>query len=144
MKEIWERFSVHERIAAGGAVVVAISLFLPWYGYSFLGYSASIDGFHSYGLLAALGVVVLVFGLVAEARGVKLPARAAIGRRSNLAGGILMVVGSLLFLLAYHQSSSSSTVLFSYGPETGVYLAILGSVLALFGVVSAGRSGAAG
>ena len=143
MNQIWGHLRGREGMAAAGALVVAISLFLPWYGYSFLGYSVSIDGFHSYGLLSALGVVVMAFTLVAGARRSQLPGWAGIGRRSYLASGILMLAGSVLFLVAYHRSYSSGSVLFTYGPQPGVYLAILGSALALFGIARAGRRGTA-
>ncbi|ACU53022.1 hypothetical protein Afer_0047 [Acidimicrobium ferrooxidans DSM 10331] len=121
----WAALGTSGRIVTVVSVIVLIALFLPWYGVSIGSLSVSVDGLHSYGLLTALGVVVVAVGVGANAPWV---------RGARLAGVVLEAVGAVAFLAAYHAAGSTSALSVSFGPEIGVYLALLAS---LVGVVAA-------
>lgn len=121
----WAALGTSGRIVTVVSAVVLVALLLPWYGVSVGSLSVSVDGLHSYGLLSALGVVVVAAGVVAQAPWV---------RSARLVGVVFEAVGAVAFLAAYHAAGSTSALSVSFGPEIGVYVALLAS---LVGVVAA-------
>ena len=57
------KLSRNQQIALGGGVLAIISLFLPWYGFSFAGIGANIQAFDS-GFFAWAGVLLAIAGAV--------------------------------------------------------------------------------
>ena len=57
------KLSQNQKIALGGGVLAIISLFLPWYGFSFAGVGANIGAFDS-GFFAWAGLVLAIAGAV--------------------------------------------------------------------------------
>ena len=55
------KLSQNQRIAVGGGVLAIISLFLPWYGFSFGGIGANIGAFDS-GFFAWAGILLAIAG----------------------------------------------------------------------------------
>ncbi len=56
------KLSQNQKIAAGGGVLALVSMFLPWYGFSFSGFGgASINAWSS-GILAWGGIVLAIAG----------------------------------------------------------------------------------
>ena len=81
------------------SVVVLITVFLPWWSVSYLGFSASTNGFHSGGILtflAALAGIALAFLDIPNARYRVL----AVG-----GVGILALLGVIIAFTAYGGSS---------------------------------------
>jgi hypothetical protein len=59
----FSKLSQNQRIAVGGGVLAIISLFLPWYGFSFGGIGANIGAFDS-GFFAWSGILLAIAGAV--------------------------------------------------------------------------------
>lgn len=59
----FSKLSQNQRIAVGGGVLAIISLFLPWYGFSFGGIGANIGAFDS-GFFAWAGILLAIAGAV--------------------------------------------------------------------------------
>ncbi|MDJ0924863.1 MAG: hypothetical protein QNJ77_09890 [Acidimicrobiia bacterium] len=57
------KLSRNQQIALGGGILAIISLFLPWYGFSFAGIGANIQAFDS-GFFAWAGVLLAIAGAV--------------------------------------------------------------------------------
>jgi len=55
------KLSQNQKIALGGGVLAIISLFLPWYGFSFAGIGSNIGAFDS-GLIAWGGLILAIAG----------------------------------------------------------------------------------
>jgi hypothetical protein len=55
------KLSQNQKIALGGGVLAIISLFLPWYGFSFAGIGSNIGAFDS-GLFAWGGLILAIAG----------------------------------------------------------------------------------
>jgi hypothetical protein len=116
MAQRWAALGTMGRVAAILTAVVLIALLMPWYGVSIGSYSISVDGFHSFGLLTALGVVSVVAGIVRN--------DASWARSARLVGTILETAGAALFLASYHTAYSTNVLSVSFGPQIGVYLAL--------------------
>ena len=59
----FSKLSQNQKIAMGGGVLAIISLFLPWYGFSFGGIGANIGAFDS-GFFAWAGMLLAIAGAV--------------------------------------------------------------------------------
>ena len=57
------KLSQNQRIALGGGVLAIISIFLPWYGFSFAGIGSNIGPFDS-GFFAWAGLLLAIAGAV--------------------------------------------------------------------------------
>ena len=133
------------RMAAGGAVLGLISSFLPWYGVSAFGFSASVDGWHGWGFLAALaflgaGALVLlpVFGVSLQPLHDALPPTVD-ETRLVLGAGVIAVVTTLLFIVTTGGGGSS---LVSAGPAIGAWISLLCGVLVAAGGYTLQHKGA--
>jgi len=59
----FSKLSQNQKIALGGGILAIISLFLPWYGFSFGGIGANIGAFDS-GFFAWAGLLLAIAGAV--------------------------------------------------------------------------------
>ena len=119
-------------VVVGASALAFICLFLPWYGYSDLGYGASVSGWSTgYGwlgglLIVASGVYLLLQRSQADLSRVKLgPATVVLGAA---------VVGTFLVILRWISLPSGhvgvdGVNLFNYGPEVGIYLTLIVGVV---------------
>jgi hypothetical protein len=133
------RFSKVDWAVVGGGGLALISLFLPWYGASAGGFSASVSGWStSYGWLGGLLIVSAGLYLVLHRSGVNLsavPVTPAVVVVGAAVFGTLIVIIRWLTLPSGHAGVVGITV-FSYGPRVGIYLTIVA------GVVQAGAAAA--
>jgi hypothetical protein len=66
----WKSLSTRDQVAIGASAVALIALFLPWYGVSADGFSASVSGWStSYGWLGAILIIAAGGLLVAHRAG---------------------------------------------------------------------------
>jgi hypothetical protein len=97
------RLTNGDRITGIGTVLLLISLFLPWYGVSFLGISAQADGLDGHGYLYVVLLVSLAIlaYLVLRAGWEELPARLPLAheRRLLAAAGLNAALVLLAFLV---------------------------------------------
>jgi hypothetical protein len=130
-----KRLSTLDRVVVGAAIVGLISLFLPWYGASSLGISASVTGWStSYGWLGALLIVAAGVYLVLHRSAVDL-SRVRYGPAVVVLGA--SVIGTVIVAIRWaslprgHAGVQGVTVV-SYGPRAGIVIAlIVGIVQAL-------------
>jgi hypothetical protein len=136
------RLNTTDRVIVGGAVVVFVSAFLPWWGYSgpLAIYSASVMGW-SAGFTAWAGIVLLVAAgayVVLLRSEVKLP-NANVGRAVLVAGAA--VIGFVLVLLRWLTMPRVSAGLAgSIGPRYGLWLAVLAGLVETAAAVVALRA----
>lgn len=57
----FSKLSQNQKIALGGGALAVISLFLPWYGFSFAGFTENIIGFEA-GFFAWFGMLLAIAG----------------------------------------------------------------------------------
>lgn len=131
--------AIYDRLGSGGLlltvveVVIAVSLFLPWHRYAILGLRGTTDGFHSWGLVTALGVVVTVWALTAEER-----ARRITLQTVRYVGTALEFLGAALFLAIGPGSYHSDKVQAAYGPSYGAVVAFIAALAAFLLVLRQG------
>jgi len=124
---------------AASTTVVGVALFMPWYSMkssvSFL-YPAE-NGWTSWGFLAVFGVITGVVGLMSvepdEATGPpRLPVSAAtvflIAAGMQLAGPVLFYVFNH-HVYPFPTAGPTNGSLLAFGPQFGIYVAILGGVV---------------
>lgn len=133
MRAIFERLGSEGRLLTVLEVAVALSLFLPWHHYAILGLRGTTDGFHSWGLVTALGVVVTVWALTAEDR----PRRVTL-RTVRMVGTGLEFLGAALYLVIGPGSYHSDKVQATYGPSYGAVVAFLVGLAAFLLVLRQG------
>ena len=131
-----KRFSGLDWTVLVTAGIALISLFLPWYGVSVLGFNASVSGWSTgYGWLAALALVAagVYLGLAKGGDALK-----NVSVPPALIVLILASVGTVLILIRWATLPSGSITSaggsFSYGPRFGIFLALIA------GLVQAGVS----
>lgn len=120
-----------DRAIAGGAVVVFVSGFLPWWGYNGpLGlYSASVSGW-SAGVSAWAGILLLTLAgvyLVLRRSDVQLPTLPigpAVAAAGTAALGLLLVVIRWLTLPRVHAGLAGSI-----GAKYGIWIALVAGVI---------------
>jgi hypothetical protein len=134
LSEIIASLGVHERTAAAGALVVAGSLLLPWYGVPFGGGLAktgiSAFGFVEAALLFTVGATLWL--ILERGRGRELPL--------PLHEGTLMIVAGVwaALLVLYRMMDRPDFTLgdggMSFGLRYGIFVALAGAtVLAIAG-----------
>jgi hypothetical protein len=138
-----KRLSRRDRAVVGAAGVSLISLFLPWYGASAGGFSASVSGWGtSYGWFGALLIVAAGVYLALQRSEVNLanvpltPAVVVLGA-STL--GTLIVIMRWITLPSGHTSISGITV-FSYGPRVGIFLTMIAGLVQVAAAVALFRT----
>jgi hypothetical protein len=113
---------------AGAGGVALIALFLPWYGFSFENYSASVSGWStSYGWLGAILIIAAAVYLVMQRSQVNLsnmpvgPAVAVLGASA---------LGTLIIAIRWLTVPRASFGLAgSYGPRAGIIIALLAGIV---------------
>ena len=132
-------------VAAGG--VAFIALFLPWYGVSVAGFSASVSGWStSYGWLGGLLIVAAAVWFLLWRSDVAIPKEPLSPLAATTGAAAL---GTLLVILRWAtlprgHAGIFGRSLYSYGPRVGIWITL---VVGIVEVVCAGalfaRSGEA-
>jgi hypothetical protein len=120
----------------GGSLVLFIAMFLPWYGadVSTVGYSVSesVSGFHSWGWLTFLVLLLVVaFWTVRKyfTKEVTLPELPVTDAIALMIGGGLEVLGVILFWIAGHSDIGSFNFPgISVGVRWGLFVALIGGI----------------
>jgi hypothetical protein len=142
MRVDWKKLSTTDRAIVGGAGVVFIAGFLPWWGYSgpLSLYSASVDGW-SAGFTAWAGTLLLFLAgvyLLIRVAGVTMP-NPGIGPNLLVAAGatlgLLLVIIRWLTLPRVHAGLEGSI-----GARYGIWIAIIGGAVELAGAIMALRA----
>jgi len=137
-----KRLSTVDKVLVGAAIVALISLFLPWWGVSAGGFSASVSGFStSYGWLGALLIVAAGVYLVLQRSEVdlgKMPVTPAVVVLGAAALGTLIIILRWLTIPSGHFGFGKDT--YSYGPSAGLYIALIAGVAAVVCAVMTFRS----
>jgi hypothetical protein len=119
------RLSQVERVVGGASVVVLISLFLPWFGFSVLGESFTVSGLTAHGYLYVLLILTLVIlaYLVLRAGWDQLPFSLPIAH-----GPLLLIGTGLQFLLVLIGFLDKPLSVLSW--EVGAYLGLVAAAVA--------------
>lgn len=119
------RLSQVEQVVGGASVVVLISLFLPWYGFSELGSSFTISGTstHGYLFLVLILALAIIAYLILRSGWSQLPFTLPIAH-----GPLLLLGASLQFLLVLIGFFDKPAPGLDW--EIGAYLALLAAVVA--------------
>ena len=116
------RWTAGDRITGISTVLLLISLFLPWYGVSFLGISAQADGLtgHGYLYIVLLLCLAILGYLGLRAGSEELPARLPLAHEQRLlaATGVNAALVLLAFLIRPDGTS------WRFGAFTGVLAAL--------------------
>ena len=116
------------RIVGGCTFVVFIALLLPWYSVSFLGVSASLNGFHGWGWITFVGLIAGVLatvelgGLRRATASVPRPERRV--RLVPLLAGVVEAVGAIGYLADIASSTHGIG-----SPSVGLYLALIAGLV---------------
>lgn len=125
------KYSTQEKVLGGAAIVALIALFLPWYGASVAGFSASVSGWNtSWGwlgglLLVAAGVYLVLLRSDVNLSKMPLTPLVAIAGISLL--GTVIVVIRWLTLPSGHGGVGG--IGYSYGPRVGIFLALIAGIV---------------
>lgn len=138
-----KRLSRVDWLVVGAAALALIALFLPWYGASTLGFSASVTGWStSYGWLGALLIVASGVYLVLQRAQADL-SRVRLGPATVVLGtalvGTVVVVLRWISLPRGHAGLQGITVV-SYGPRVGIWLTVVVGVVQVLAALSLFRS----
>lgn len=129
MRFDWKQLSTQDRVIAGGAGVVFIALFLPWYGVSVGPFSASVSGWSAGFTAWAGGLLLTIAGalLVTRRSGGRLPSL-QVGPAVLVAGvaalGLLLVIIRWVTLPRY----TSVTTSYDAGARYGLYVALIAGI----------------
>ena len=133
----WKRLSTLDRVVAGGAAIVFIALFLPWWGIDIEGFSYSVDGWSAGFTAWAGGLLLTIAGvlLVLRRSGANI-APANIGPSVLVVGiagvGVLLVIIRWASLPRYRG--------FGVGARYGLYIALIAGIAELVAAVMAMRA----
>jgi hypothetical protein len=116
-------------VGCGG--IAFIALFLPWYGVSVSGYSASVSGWSTdYGWLGALLILAAGIYMVAE----KSADLSSISVRPAVIETAAAGLGTLIVIIRISTLPSGSAGFagfsYSYGPSFGIFLALIAGLVA--------------
>jgi len=116
------RWTAGDRITGISTVLLLVSLFLPWYGVSFLGISAQASGLtgHGYLYIVLLLCLAILAYLGLRAGSEELPARLPLAHEQRLlaATGVNAVLVLLAFLIRPEETGRR------FGAFTGVLAAL--------------------
>ncbi len=131
MRIDWKKLDQLDRVVAVTSAVALVSMFLPWYGVSVLGFSSSVSGFGSgYGWIGALLIIAGGLYLVMLRSGTSMP-------QTNMGPGVIVLglsgIGALLVVIRWLALPSGSGGVtgdaYSYGPRIGMYLTLIAGVI---------------
>jgi len=116
------RWTAGDRITGISTVLLLVSLFLPWYGVSFLGISAQADGLtgHGYLYIVLLLCLAILGYLGLRAGSEELPARLPLAHEQRLLAAT--GVNAALVLLAFLIKPDGTS--WRFGAFTGVLAAL--------------------
>jgi hypothetical protein len=119
------RLSRADQAAGGASLVVLISLFLPWFGFSTLGASISVSGTSAHGYLVLVVITALLIAgyLLLRSGWGEFPFPLPVAHETLLLAGT-----SVQFLLVL--TGFLDVPLAGLGWETGAYLAVISAALA--------------
>jgi hypothetical protein len=129
-----KKLTTLDRVVVGAGVIAIVALFLPWYGYSGLGYSASVGGFSAgfFGWFGAFLIIGAGVYLALVRSGTNMTAMKWPPGRVVF---VLSVAGTVLVALRWITIPSGT---FNYGPNSFHYGALYGMILTLIlGIVQA-------
>jgi hypothetical protein len=110
-------------------IVSLIALFLPWWGVSVLGYSASISGWRtSYGWLGGLLVVVGAAWFVLHRGGIRLP-ELPVSRLTAALGATILGLVIILVRWATLPRGGYLGRDFNYGGRAGIWIAAIAAAV---------------
>ncbi len=121
------RLTTVDKVVAGGSLIALISIFLPWYSFSYLGYTTTISGTTGHGWLwlEFLVALVLIAYLASRAAWDRLPFTMPVAHAPLLIVGTALQL--LLVLIAFIDIPyGSSGVGWTWGAFVGL-LAALGA-----------------
>jgi len=133
----WKRLSTLDRVIAGGAAIVFIALFLPWWGIDVEGFSYSVDGWSAGFSAWAGGLLLTIAGVLVVLR--RSGANVSVG---NL-GPSLLVVGIAalgLLLVIIRWASLPRYRGFGVGAKYGLYIALIAGIAEVVAAVMAMRT----
>lgn len=137
------RLSRLDWIVVGASVLALISLFLPWYGASSLGFSASVSGWStSYGWLGGLLIVASGGYLILQRSQADL-SRVKLGPATVVLGAA--VLGTVIVILRWislprgHAGVDGITI-YSYGARVGIYITLIAGVVQVISALRLFRS----
>jgi hypothetical protein len=136
------KFSTVDKVLGGAGVLGLIALFLPWYGASGGGFSASVSGWStSYGWLGALLIIAAAAYLVLQRSEVDLSKMPLTPLVIILGASVL---GTLIVALRWATLPSGHVGIrgfgYSYGPSVGIILEIIAGVVEVVCAVMMFRS----
>ena len=131
MRIDWKKLDSLDRVVAITAAVTVVSMFLPWYGVSVLGFSSSVSGFGSgYGWIGALLIIAAGLYLVMLRSGSTMPQTSA-GPGVIVLG--LSAVGALLVVIRWLALPSGGGGVsgdgYNYGPRIGIYFTLIAGII---------------
>jgi hypothetical protein len=130
----WKKLDPLDRVVAITSAVTVVSMFLPWYGVSILGFNSSVSGFGSgYGWIGALLIIAAGLYLVMLRSGATMPQTSA-GPGVVVLG--LSAIGALFVAIRWLSLPSGgggiSGEAYNYGPRIGIYLTLLAGIIQAF------------
>lgn len=138
-----KKLSRIDQVIAGAGVLALIALFLPWYGVSVTGYSASVSGWStSYGWLGALLIVAAGAAVILQRSATQMP-RLPVGPAVLVLG--LSVIGTVVVILRWATLPRGSGGVagiagYSYGPRVGIWIALIVGVVQAVAAIRLFRS----
>jgi hypothetical protein len=119
------RLSRADQAVGGASLVVLISLFLPWFGFSALGASISVSGTSAHGYLVLVAITALLIAgyLLLRSGWGEFPFPQPVAHET-----LLLAATSVQFLLVL--IGFLDVPLAGLGWETGAYLAVIAAALA--------------
>jgi hypothetical protein len=138
-----KRLSRLDWMVVGASAIALIALFLPWYGASTLGLSASVTGWSTgYGWLGALLIVASGVYLVLQRSQADLT-RVKLGPATVVLGAA--VIGTVIVILRWAslprgRGGFQGVTVFSYGPRVGIFLTLIVGVVQVLAALSLFRS----
>jgi hypothetical protein len=121
------RWSTADRIAGIASLVLLISLFLPWFSVSALGFTVSADGLGSHGflyLVMIVSILILAY-LVLRAGWDTLPVSTSVPHETTLL--IATAFNAVLVVIAFLWKPGGSLVGWSFGS----FLALIAAIVAV-------------
>lgn len=134
-----KRLSRTDWLVVGAGAVALVALFLPWFGVSALGFSASVSGWStSYGWLGG-ALIVLTGGFLALARSdvdvSGFPLSPALAVLAGAGVGTVIVLLRWITMPRAHAGLGGTTLV-SYGPRLGIWLTMVVGVVQVVGAVA--------
>jgi hypothetical protein len=128
------------KIAAVATIVLFISLFLPWFGVTYLTYSGSVDGlWHGYMYLTLI-ISIVVVGLIALAAGSEtMPFKLPISLEQTIFIGT--GISFVLTLISFLAKPSGTS--WKFGSYVGLIAAIVAVAPMAIPAIQARRAGRA-